>query len=140
MQIISNAHGARPSNNQQPSSLVTNGVGPRSGGDVDPSGAEAKRKEGVQPPGDFVLQDELTFSQGLQAQGNAYWCTTQEQVEAMTLGDAAKELCRSTALLLRLANASQGDDAVVVRRWLHVTGPATGIAAIVSGTAEGWSK
>lgn len=137
MQINSNAHGARPSNNQQPSSLVTNGVGPRSGGGVDPSGAEAKRKEGVQPPGDSVREERRQFTLAMLAEGNVYWRQVQKQMGLMTFGEASKHLCKSAALLLRVASASHEDDAIAAQRWLQSLGVAAAIAALVADEVDG---
>ncbi|WP_156897961.1 hypothetical protein [Delftia sp. HK171] len=140
MQNRGKDHLAGLSQRQQRSTLGTKGEGPQSGGDEGPSGAGAKRKEGVQPPEDCVQDEERQFSQGLRVQGDAYWNCAKEQAAAMTLGQASKQLCSSTALLLRLANASKGEDAIVVRRWLRSMGIAAGIAAAASEAVDGWSK
>lgn len=50
MQFAANAQWARVLPSLPTFFLMTNGVGPQSGGGEAPSGAGAKRKEGVQPP------------------------------------------------------------------------------------------
>lgn len=127
------------SRRQQFAMLETKGEGPRSGGDEDPSGAVAKRKEGVQPPGDCSHDECDQFYQRLRSQGDTHWRCAQEHATKTTLGESSI-LCKSAALLLHLANASQEDDAVAARRWLQSIGIAAGIATAVSETVDGWSK
>ncbi|KOC30475.1 hypothetical protein GL58_21485 [Comamonas testosteroni] len=108
------------------------GEGPRSGGGDALSGAGAKRKEGVQPPGDPVQEENRQFTSAMLAEGNVYWGQVQKQVGLMPFGEASKHLCKSAALLLRVASASYEDDAIAAQRWLQSMGVAAAIAALVA--------